>query len=293
MRILYDLLRVNHWFKNALVFGGMVLALWYKGDYSLNSRFLLQVIGSFILASFVSSSNYIINQIVDTHFDLLHPIKKLRPIPSGKIKKGHAFILAMVIFLLAIIVSSSLYEVSFSYTLIIFFVAGIIYNIRPIRLKDVVYLDVVSESVNNPIRFSLGWFLVLPNTMPPVLLLLTTWALGAIFMTGKRYDEFQTLGKKLVPYRKSFQHYNPENLKRMVYFYSVTTSSLFIAICFKYNKLLLLCVPSVMLFLVWSVRKILSGEAKAATIESFFLTRKFIIFAIIVSIPFLIVFYLI
>ena len=33
------------------------------------------------------------------------------------------------------------------------------YNVKPFRFKDIVYLDVIIESLNNPIRF-LGWFIV-------------------------------------------------------------------------------------------------------------------------------------
>ena len=35
---------------------------------------------------------------------------------------------------------------------------GCLYNIPPIRTKDHAYVDVLSESINNPIRFLVGWY---------------------------------------------------------------------------------------------------------------------------------------
>ena len=46
-------------------------------------------------------------------------------------------------------------------------VMGCVYNIPPIRSKDLPYVDVLSESVNNPIRLLLGWFAVDPVDFPP------------------------------------------------------------------------------------------------------------------------------
>ena len=36
-------------------------------------------------------------------------------------------------------------------------VMGVLYNVRPFRTKDRIYLDVLSESINNPLRLMLGW----------------------------------------------------------------------------------------------------------------------------------------
>ena len=44
---------------------------------------------------------------------------------------------------------------------------GLIYNVPPIRSKERPYLDVLSESINNPIRLLLGWFVVTERELPP------------------------------------------------------------------------------------------------------------------------------
>ena len=44
---------------------------------------------------------------------------------------------------------------------------GLAYNVPPVRLKEWPYLDVLSESVNNPLRLALGWFALIPDRFPP------------------------------------------------------------------------------------------------------------------------------
>src|SRR3546814_12282474 len=43
---------------------------------------------------------------------------------------------------------------------------GLAYNVPPLRTKDVPYLDVLSESVNNPLRLAIGWAMIDPGSLP-------------------------------------------------------------------------------------------------------------------------------
>jgi hypothetical protein len=45
-------------------------------------------------------------------------------------------------------------------------VMGVVYNVKPIRSKELPYLDVLSESINNPIRLLLGWFPLIADRVP-------------------------------------------------------------------------------------------------------------------------------
>jgi hypothetical protein len=45
-------------------------------------------------------------------------------------------------------------------TACIFALQGIVYNVRPLRTKDKPYLDVISESINNPLRLTIGWAMI-------------------------------------------------------------------------------------------------------------------------------------
>ena len=68
---------------------------------------------------------------------------------------------------------------------------GLAYNLPPIRTKELPYLDVLSESVNNPLRLFLGWFALIGDKFPPLSLTLAYWMVGAFFMATKRFAEYR------------------------------------------------------------------------------------------------------
>ena len=93
-------------------------------------------------------------------------------------------------------------------------VMGMLYNVPPVRTKEWPYLDVLSESVNNPIRLLLGWFALVTDHVPPVSLVISYWMVGAFFMAMKRYAEYRHIGDPRVAaaYRRSFGYYTEERL---------------------------------------------------------------------------------
>lgn len=56
------------------------------------------------------------------------------------------------------------------------------------------YVDVLSESVNNPLRMLLGWFMVTSVLVPPVSLLICYWMAGCYLMALKRFSEYREIG---------------------------------------------------------------------------------------------------
>src|SRR3954463_7780171 len=103
-------------------------------------------------------------------------------------------------------------------------VMGVVYNVRPVRSKDLPYVDVLSESINNPIRLLLGWFAVTDAEVPPVSLLIAYWMIGAFFMATKRFAEYRSIGDTAAAgaYRSSFLHYNEERLLLSMVFYAIS-----------------------------------------------------------------------
>ena len=64
----------------------------------------------------------------------------------------------------------------------------------PIRTKEWAYVDVLSESINNPIRLLLGWFALVTSHVPPASLAISYWMAGAFLMAVKRYAEYRHIG---------------------------------------------------------------------------------------------------
>ena len=48
------------------------------------------------------------------------------------------------------------------------------------RSKELPYIDVLTESLNNPIRLFMGWFVLIPERLPPLSLGLAYWMMGAL-----------------------------------------------------------------------------------------------------------------
>lgn len=271
-----QLLRVGHWFKNLFLVFGVLLAVWYTETNFLKAELLVKIVGALILASFISSANYIVNQLADTEFDAQHIEKKDRPIPSGKISPKVALILSLILFSFGMIMSIEFFDLGFQILLFCLWVAGIMYNLPPFRFKDIPFIDVLAESINNPIRFLLGWYSIVSVEGPSVLVLLFTWMLGATLMTAKRYDELLYFGKKLIPYRKTFKSYTLGKLKFLLYAYSVLSLLLLGYLVWQYEQKILLVIPIAVLFNVWLIEQVLSGKAQARSIESFVLSRRFV-----------------
>ena len=122
---------------------------------------------------------------------------------------------------------------------------GHAYNVPPLRTKEWPYLDVLSESINNPIRLLLGWFALVTGHVPPMSLVISYWMVGAFFMAMKRYAEYRHIGDPRVAaaYRRSFEYYTEERLLVSLLFYA-TACALFAGIFIvRYHLELILFAP--------------------------------------------------
>jgi len=84
-------MRPKQWYKNLILFVDIVFSM-----NLLNVQMWLNVIAAFAIFCMLSGSEYIINDIIDIEKDKKHPTKRKRPIASGKLKKSHALLFAVV-----------------------------------------------------------------------------------------------------------------------------------------------------------------------------------------------------
>lgn len=214
-----EILRIDHWIKNVFVLPGVIVAIAF-GNVSLTLNLALNIVLGLISICIVASSYYTLNEILDAPFDITHPKKKFRPVPSGKVYIQIGIAQWLILGCLGILLGSYI-KTQLGYTLIALWIMGCFYNIPPVRTKDVPYLDVLSEALNNPLRFLSGWYIVDIGSVPPASLLLSYYFIGAYFMGIKRFAEFREINDQKVAaaYRKSFQHYNEQKLLTSIIFY--------------------------------------------------------------------------
>src|SRR6202789_658124 len=207
--------RLDHSIKNLFVLPGIIVPL--SVDPTLfNLHLIKTLVLAFIAITLVACSNYVINEVLDAPFDRLHPIKKNRPAARGLVSIPAAYIQWLLMMAAGIAIGLTISKM-FALMALILWIMGCIYNFPPIRSKDVPYLDVLTESINNPLRMLLGWYAVTSVLIPPVSLLIAYWMIGCYFMALKRFSELSELRKSndhalAGSYRASFKRYQPESL---------------------------------------------------------------------------------
>lgn len=268
------LARIDNWTKNLVVFVGTGIAYILSG---VSPSFIELAL---VMASvcFASSANYVLNELLDVRSDGFHPIKKKRS-PLCKHLNNNIIILEYMAF--AIIAATIAWIVSTPvFAITAFYLAcAWLYNIRPVRLKDIAYVDAILESINYPIRILLGWLCVLPNLWPPSSLIIICWSLGAFVMSIKRLAEYQLFEspEQATAYRRSYRHYSVSTLTVCAFIYGLTTVfglSIFLP---KYKLELILLLP---FFIIWMGWYFLMGVRKLSCViypEKLILNRPFMI----------------
>ncbi|MDE1163600.1 MAG: UbiA family prenyltransferase [Acidobacteriaceae bacterium] len=235
--------RLDHSIKNLFVLPGVIVPL-STGAVVFSSHMLWQLVIAFVAITLVACSNYVINEVLDAPFDRLHPIKKNRPAARGLVNVPLAYVQWLAMMLVGVGIGWFFIGHMFALVAIVLWMMGCLYNFPPVRTKDVPYLDVLTESVNNPLRMLLGWYAV-TVLVPPVSLLVAYWMIGCYFMGLKRFSELNEIGDRTLAgnYRASFKHYTPESLLVSVCFYASTAMLFLGAFIMRYRIELVLGFP--------------------------------------------------
>jgi 4-hydroxybenzoate polyprenyltransferase len=280
--------RVDHWFKNAFMLLGVILAVFYEPQVAVWSS--VTALGVAILATcLVASSNYVLNELLDGPNDLLHPEKRYRPVPSGRVRPALAYAewLLLAAVGLGLALSLNLY---FFASALWLWVMGIAYNVPPVRTKEWPYVDVLSESINNPIRLLLGWFALVTVRFPPVSLAISYWMVGAFFMAMKRYAEYRHIGNPEVAaaYRRSFKYYTEERLLISLFFYA-TACALFAGIFIvRYHLELILFAPLAAGLFAYYMKIGLQPDSPVQNPEKLYRQRGFLAYLIVCTLAFVV-----
>lgn len=142
----FRILRSHQWLKNLLIFLPMLAA----HDFELETFFLSSA--AFVAFSFMASSAYVFNDLLDLKPDRAHPIKKLRPFASGDLAVSHGAGLAFSLVFLGLSISTLL-NLTFMITLICYFCITATYSLV---IKRIVVLDICVLSFLYTLRIVAG-----------------------------------------------------------------------------------------------------------------------------------------
>lgn len=200
--LLFKSARPRQWLKNLVLYAPLFFSgfLFFKPvDGPAYFGIVTYAVGVFCL---LTSSIYLINDIIDIPEDRQHPFKRQRPLASGKLSTTVAAIAALVGLVLVFFLSLQLASF-FRLLLLAYLVLQILYVTH---LKHVAIFDVVSIALGFLIRIYAGAVVV--NLHMSVWFLLTVVSVSLFLAVGKRQSERTLLGDRNVAFtRKALQHY--------------------------------------------------------------------------------------
>jgi 4-hydroxybenzoate polyprenyltransferase len=234
-------MRPRQWTKNLFIFAALLFDLkLFDLAHVINTAFAL------ILFCILSGSVYLINDLADIENDRRHPIKRHRPLASGKLKTSWALGAAVVLPLISLSLSFLL-RPWFGGIALAYFVIQLAYSFG---LKNVVILDLLVLAAGFVLRVAAGSVVAEAERFSPWLYVCMT--LLALFLgLGKRRNELVLLQGSAGQHRRILEEYSPELLDEMI---AVVTSSTVIAYSLytfsaenlPANKAMMLTIPFVL-----------------------------------------------
>ena len=215
VRLLLISLRPEQWTKNLFVFAGVLF-----GGHLLDVPAMLRAVAAFGVFCALSGVVYIFNDLADRAADQQHPLKRLRPIASGRLSPSTAAIAAIilgVVSLAAAVLLSPMFAVlSATYVALL-----VLYSIV---LKHLVIIDALTIAAGFVLRAAAGAVAV----FVPIShwLLVCTTLLALFLVLSKRRHELTLLADGAMTHRPILEEYSPYLLDQMI---AVVTASTLVA----------------------------------------------------------------
>lgn len=195
--VLIRLCRPTQWLKNLMIFFPPFLS-----GALFDNDFMARGIPAFVVFCLVSSSGYILNDLVDREKDRLHPRKMSRPLPSGALSTKAAAALAVLLLFAGLNLAVIATPYRFLLYLLMYLLVTTLYSLK---VKEIPLLDVFLVATGFLIRLLAGGeaFAVTVSDW----LFLTVFFLALFLSTGKRLTEKCNLGNDAELHRKSLAGY--------------------------------------------------------------------------------------
>jgi len=206
-------MRPRQWSKNVFVLAAVVF-----DKKLLNPEAVGKSLAGMVLFCLLSSSVYLINDILDAEADRNHPQKRNRPIASGKLPVPVAAAAAIGIILVTI-PASFLLSTLFGWIALIYFLVNLAYSTR---LKHIPLIDVLIIAAGFVLRVAAGVSLIEVERFSPWLYVVTT-LLALYIGFGKRRAELTLLQNDANNHRRVLDGYNLALLDQLITIVSGTT----------------------------------------------------------------------
>ena len=206
-------MRPRHWTKNAFIFAALVFdgKLFHLPDF-------LRTLAGFGLFCLISSAVYIFNDLFDLGADRQHPVKRDRPLASGKLAVPVAIAAGSILTLVTLALGYWL-AWQFDLVLLVYFAMILAYSKW---LKHIPILDVLVLATGFVLRVHAGTTLITVERFSPWMYVVMT--LLALYLGfGKRRAELALLADDAASHRKVLDGYTLPLLDQFITIVSGTT----------------------------------------------------------------------
>ena len=196
-----SLLRPWQWMKNIFIF----LPLFFDGRIFCADE-LLSVFLATLSFCMASSAVYCFNDIFDTQMDSVHPVKCMRPIPSGRISKTLASMISIICLLTSLTIPMSVDNSNSIKLMIIIGIYLILNLLYCIRLKHIVIIDVFIIAIGFVLRLVIGG--ISANVHLTHWIVMMTFLLALFLAFAKRRDDVAIYEETGMSMRDNIYRYN-------------------------------------------------------------------------------------
>lgn len=202
MNNILKLIRPHQWLKNVFV----LIPMFFGGSL-LDPEDIRASLLTFLAYSFVASSVYCFNDINDVEADRRHPVKCKRPLASGAVSMGTAWMLMALMFVLAALMTALLGDrghiLKVGGVLLFYYILNICYCAK---LKQYAIVDVCIVAFGFVLRVLAGGFAT--DITLSKWLVLMTFLLTLFLSFAKRRDDVLRMNETGEPPRMNTIRYN-------------------------------------------------------------------------------------
>ena len=207
-----EALRPSQWVKNGFVLAALIFAQRLTDQHAVVEACLATLI-----FCGVSSAVYLLNDVLDAEKDRLHPIKRARPVASGRVHPSTALFAAVLLAACALpgswMLGRTLFGVVFLYAAL-----NVAYSTW---LKHVLLLDVFVIAAGFVLRVVAGGIAI--HVPVSSWLIICTTLLALFIALSKRRHELILLGDQCVEHRSSLGQYSSYFLDQLIAIVTAST----------------------------------------------------------------------
>mgnify|MGYP006289130059 CR=1 FL=1 len=247
IRVLSNKLRISQWYKNLLIFIGLIFEKKF-----IDLQYDLVVFLGFMALCLISSSNYVINDYVDRKNDELNQIKKFH---SNDNKTIQTTLIYFLILFGSSLTISIIISLEFFLFIILIAMLGQVYNLFA---KKVFILDIIILALIYILRTYSGYYLI--SVSPSNLIIIPVIVLALYLIFIKKRSIILILNKEnAIEFRSSYKYYTGHRIEtalKIIFISLIFVYFAYILLNEKFNIIVLISTYPFVIYILYEIFKL-------------------------------------